>query len=80
MTHTLSPGWATGVWGSMAVASVQASAQVVQSPEPVAIGLTYQTAALAEACKSTPTANHYCPVKETFQGYNALISRSLLAQ
>ena len=23
---------------------------------------------------------HYCPVKETFQDYNALISRSLLAQ
>ena len=25
-------------------------------------------------------SNHYCPVKETFQGYNALISRSLRAQ
>jgi hypothetical protein len=28
----------------------------------------------------TNQQNHYCPVKETFQGYNALISRSLLAQ
>ena len=24
--------------------------------------------------------DHYCPVKETFQGYNPLISRRLLAQ